>query len=297
MMKGTILVNAYADMPSLTEQASRLKEEFTKAGAKVSVVKNDDYSALCAKRGLLTKDYGDFVVYLDKDKYLARILEKTGIRLFNRAAAIETCDDKMITHVALSGVVPMPETIPAPLCYTNNAVIKPEEADKVISVLGLPVVVKESFGSRGKGVYLARTKEELLALMNVLKGKPVLYQKFVEESAGRDMRIIVIGGKCFAAMERRSDADFRSNIDLGGKGYAVTPPDEYVALAEKAATALGLDYCGVDLLYGKDGPLLAEVNSNAFFREAERVTGRNVARAYVARVLDVISSKNVREGL
>ena len=141
MMKGTILVNAYADMPSLTEQASRLKEEFTKAGAKVSVVKNDDYSALCAKRGLLTKDYGDFVVYLDKDKYLARILEKTGIRLFNRAAAIETCDDKMITHVALSGVVQRPENIPEPRWDTNNEVGESEEADKVISVLGLPVGV------------------------------------------------------------------------------------------------------------------------------------------------------------
>ena len=46
-------------------------------------------------------DY-DFAVYLDKDKYLGKALEKQGLRLFNRAEQIEICDDKMHTYLALS---------------------------------------------------------------------------------------------------------------------------------------------------------------------------------------------------
>ena len=46
----------------------------------------------------IAKEYA-FAVYLDKDKYLGKLLELKGLRLFNRAAAVELCDDKMITYL------------------------------------------------------------------------------------------------------------------------------------------------------------------------------------------------------
>ena len=76
------------------------------------------------------------------------------------------------------------------------------------------------------------------------------------------------------------DGEFRSNIELGGVGKKVDPPKEYLVAAEKAAKILGLDYCGVDLLETKEGPVLCEVNSNAFFEGFEKVTGQDVATAY-----------------
>ena len=87
-------------------------------------------------------------------------------------------------------------------------------------------------------------------------------------------------------MLRKSDSDFRSNAELGGKGYIFTPSESFIALAEKVATVLDLDYMGADFLFGSDGePILCEVNSNAFFGVMEQVSGVNVAKAYAEYII------------
>ena len=87
-------------------------------------------------------------------------------------------------------------------------------------------------------------------------------------------------------MERRAQGDeFRSNVELGWVGVAVELPEAYKKAAELAATALGLDYCGVDLLETKAGPVLCEVNSNAFFEGFESATGINVAKSYAEHIV------------
>ena len=97
--------------------------------------------------------------------------------------------------------------------------------------------------------------------------------------------MIVIGGKSVAAMERvAQEGEFRSNVELGGKGRVITLSETYAETAEKAAQVLGLDYCGVDILETENG-LICEVNSNAFFEGIESVTGVNVARAYAKHIL------------
>ena len=86
-------------------------------------------------------------------------------------------------------------------------------------------------------------------------------------------------------MRRRNDGDFRSNIELGGRGYPAEITKSYREISERAARLLSLDYCGIDLLEGEDGrPIVCEVNSNAFFNEAEKVTGVNIAGAYAAHI-------------
>ena len=88
-------------------------------------------------------------------------------------------------------------------------------------------------------------------------------------------------------MKRSSETDFRSNIELGGVGEAFELPEPFKAVAERAASALGLDYCGLDLLFGDDGsPILCEVNSNAFFAGIERVTGVNIAGRYAEHIIE-----------
>ena len=115
--------------------------------------------------------------------------------------------------------------------------------------------------------------------------KPHLFQKFVSSSAGRDLRVIVIGGVVFAAMRRTSAGDFRSNLELGGRGEPLSPDARAAALCESVARRLGLDYCGVDLLFAEDGYTVCEVNSNAFFGGMERITGKNVAGAYAEYII------------
>ncbi len=275
-MKAVILINPYLKTQSEFYQPKRIKEELGRLGVPCDILPNVRQAEISEGEiaESLTKTY-DFCVYLDKDRYTPRMLEKRGMRLFNRAEAVELCDDKMLTHIALAGDIPMPRTLPAPLCYKGET-----EVGTLGAELGFPVVVKECYGSFGQQVYLANDEGELAALCERLKLRPHLFQEFIEESAGRDVRVICIGGNPVAAMKRVSESDFRSNIGLGGKGEPFALDAEGSALCEKVAKKLQLDYCGIDLLFGKHGFLVCEVNSNAFFGGMESVTGINVARLY-----------------
>ncbi len=276
-MKAVILINPYLTEAEEMYQPRRIAEELEARGVEVRIFPNVRTARV---GGTGNVDICcDFCVYLDKDKYVPRILEARGTRLFNRAEAVEICDDKMLTHIALDGVVPMPETIAAPLCYKSGAEVWFDDS------LGYPVVVKECYGSFGKQVYLARNEGELRAVLKNLQYKPHLLQKFISESAGRDLRLICVGGETVAAMERRSDGDFRSNIGLGGHGTPYEADGRAREIGRTVSNALHLDYCGIDLLFGKDGYLLCEVNSNAFFGGIERTTGVNVAGKFADHML------------
>lgn len=287
--KGLILINAYSPTAE-TRQSARLKSELEKLGVTVTVRRNDIFT-LKVQDGNITPtalaplDY-DFCIYLDKDKYAAEMLEKNGLRLFDRASTIELCDDKMLTHIALSGMdIPMPDTLPGLLCYTPDAPINASALDAAEKQLGYPMIVKESYGSLGKGVFKADDRAELESIAERVKLKPHLFQKYACSSHGKDMRVIVIGGKPIGAMLRISDGDFRSNIGLGAHAQKCDMPDDVADIASRAATALGADYCGIDFLLG-DRPLLCEVNSNAFFDAFEAVTNINVAGIYARHICD-----------
>lgn len=286
-MKGVILTNAYKDIPQTRSQCVRLKEELEKLHVSIDIMRNDFFAANITSGGdIASKLSGyDFCIYLDKDKYISYMLEKAGIRLFNSARAIELCDDKMTTALALSNSgIPMPKTLPGLLCYDESAPLNEQALRIVEEELGYPVIVKSSFGSMGTGVFKAENFEELKGAASALKMQPHLFQQYIAESAGRDIRVIVIGGKAVAAMERISGGDFRSNIAIGGRGLKIDMPVQVKEMAEKAAALLNLDYCGADILFGKEGFYLCEVNSNAFFDGIEAATGVNIAKLYANHI-------------
>ena len=290
MRKAAIIVNAYRRPVNVLQQAERLKTELEKVGFSAEIITNRYF--LCSIRDDGTVfdklDGYEFCIYLDKDKYTADLLEKQGLRLFNRAEAIEKCDDKMTTQIALSNEgIPMPKTLPGLLCYTPDEKVPEESLRIVAEELGFPLIAKASYGSMGNEVFLVNDFGSLRTRAEELKCKPHLFQRFIASSRGRDIRLSVIGGKFVAAMERRSTSDFRSNIERGAVGVAIDPPSEVAAMAEKAAKILGLDYCGVDVLIGDEGYYLCEVNSNAFFKGLEAATGVNIAEKYVRYIVSV----------
>jgi RimK family alpha-L-glutamate ligase len=289
-MKGIIITNPFEKE---NHQAKRLKEEFEKKGVRVEIVSNGWELATLEtdKIQFELKDL-DFAAFLDKNKYLSDALEKSGIKLFNSHQGVRVCDDKGETCLALSGKgVKMPKTIFAPLCYIKGSEITLENAKQVASKLGLPVIVKESYGSLGKGVYKADTNEELLALMQKLIYVPHVYQEYLGKMVGVDIRVILIGKKVVCAMKRTNKNDFRSNLACGGSGEKIELSKEFLAVAERTAEILDLDYCGVDLLFGDDySPYVCEVNSNAFFKGIENVTGENVAEKYAQYIIEKIKN-------
>ncbi|MDL2341703.1 MAG: RimK family alpha-L-glutamate ligase [Patescibacteria group bacterium] len=151
---------------------------------------------------------------------------------------------------------------------------------------GAPVIIKVARGTHGNGVVLAETRKAALAVMQAFYVEHVnfLVQEFIHESAGVDIRAFVVNGKVVASMLRQSlDDDFRSNLHQGGEGIPVKLTDEERKTAQKAAKAMGLPICGVDLMRSARGPLVLEVNSSPGFG-IEKVTNHNVA----AKILDYI---------
>jgi ribosomal protein S6--L-glutamate ligase len=144
---------------------------------------------------------------------------------------------------------------------------------------GTPLIIKVARGTHGKGVVLAETKKAAQAVMQAfyVEGVSFLVQQFIKESAGTDIRVFVVGGKVVASMQRQSlDDDFRSNLHQGGRGTSIKLSEEERKTAQKAAKAMGLPVCGVDMIRSEQGTLVLEVNASPGFA-IEQVTGRNVA--------------------
>jgi ribosomal protein S6--L-glutamate ligase len=151
---------------------------------------------------------------------------------------------------------------------------------------GVPVIIKVARGTQGRGVVLGETKKAAEAVMQAfyVEGVNFLVQEFIKESAGTDIRALVVGGKVVASMKRQSlDDDFRSNLHRGAEGTPVKLTDEERKLAVKAARTVGLQICGVDMMKSDRGPLILEVNASPGFG-IEQVTGRNVA----SRIIDYV---------
>lgn len=151
---------------------------------------------------------------------------------------------------------------------------------------GAPLVIKVARGTHGNGVVLAETRKAAKAVMQAfyVEGVSFLVQEYIAESAGADIRAFVVGGKVVASMKRQSlDDDFRANMHQGGEGQPVKLTDEERKTAQKAAKAMGLQICGVDMLRSERGPLVLEVNSSPGLG-IESVTGQDVT----AKIIDYI---------
>lgn len=204
---------------------------------------------------------------------ILRHFERKGVALVNGSAAIEAVADKLHTLQLLSrSGIPIPRTILGKF---------PVDVDLIERELGFPVVVKVLRSTRGRGVLLCSDRaqfDDLASLLDDAKpGADFLFQKYVAASHGRDVRVLVVGGRAIAAMERRSsDGGFKSNISQGGTGvrYAMTPALR--RLAERVARVLDLDVAGVDVLLDGDDYLICEANSSPGFQGLEKACGISV---------------------
>ncbi len=286
-MKGWLVVNAFLDSEKFKGIYSLLLESAKLHNISLELFTTAQLTDVIGE-GFRGNTLPDFAVFWDKDVCLARSLEEAGVRLFNCAAAIEACDNKALTSLVLSkACVRIPKTIIAPKTFEGVGYSSFDFLDTAIERLGLPLVIKESFGSFGMQVYLADTREEAVEIIKTLGHKDFIMQEFVAASRGRDLRINVVGDKVVASIYRYNEGDFRSNLTIGGKmkPYTATPAQAQLALS--ACKALQLDFAGVDVLFGEnDEPIICEVNSNTHFKTTLECTGVNLADSimeYIAR--------------
>lgn len=207
----------------------------------------------------------------------ARELVRAGATAINTPEAHALARDKLAASQVLRAAgVPQPPTA---------FVTRSRDVRRALDMVGgPPVVVKALEGLGGRGVLLARGAEAAASIVETLTGTndPVLVQRFVAEAAGRDLRVLVVGGEPVAAMRRHAPpGDFRANAALGARLEAAAPDGRTIDLARAAARALGLDIAGVDILEPADGPLVLEVNASPGFEGLEAASGVDVADAII----------------
>jgi ribosomal protein S6--L-glutamate ligase len=272
----------------------RLKEEFKLRGHEVDIIKYKDCFASIESSNPEVRYHGEILSTYDAivpriassmTRYgtaIVRQFEMQGVFTTASSIAITRSRDKLrsLQLLARAGVG-IPKTV-----FTRNGA----EIDDLIDELGeLPVIIKLARGTHGNGVVLAETKKAAKSVMQAFHvmdddGTNILMQEFIKESAGEDIRVFIVNGKVVASMKRKGlDDDFRSNLHQGGEGTEVKLSEEERKVAQKAAKAMGLAICGVDIMRSDRGPLVLEVNSSPGFG-IEKVTGRNVAYKIVEYV-------------
>lgn len=135
---------------------------------------------------------------------------------------------------------------------------------------------------------IAHTLPEVQTIVNTFwdLGQEIVLQEFVAESRGKDVRALVVGNQVVGAMRRQAKkGEFRSNIHRGGEGKPIELPASYVEAAVRAAQLIGLEVAGVDMLEGREGPRLMELNSSPGFEGLEAATGKDIAGALIEHAL------------
>jgi RimK family alpha-L-glutamate ligase len=202
-------------------------------------------------------------------------LEAKGVPTLNPARAIEACVDKYLATAKLAAAgLPVPRTM---VCEDI------EQAFDAFRSLGRRVVVKPLFGSEGRGI-LAVESPALAerVFRSLFRIQAVLYLQEYIDHPGHDIRVLTLGDRPLAAMRRRGNADFRTNIAMGGTAEPFVPSDECIDLALRASRAIGAPFAGVDLLPGPGGELhVIEVNSSPGFKALAQTTSVDIPGAII----------------
>ena len=222
------------------------------------------YDAVLPRIGASQTSYGTAIV---------RQFEMIGDFVINKSDAIKSSRDKLRSlQVLAKHGIDMPIT-----GYASHTM----DIHDVIEKVGkTPLIMKLLQGTQGNGMVLAETMKAAESVMNAFKqvDADILIQEFIKESSGVDIRVIVVGKKVVAAMQRVApEGEFRSNVHRGAatKHINLTPEEEEIAI--KSTKVLGLSVAGVDLMRSKRGPLVLEVNSSPGLQGIELLTGADVA--------------------
>jgi RimK family alpha-L-glutamate ligase len=269
-----------------TYERDRFIEESNKYGIDFSVVYADELDLIVSRDDRKSIRYLNDAVALP-DVVLARTGSSTGyynlsvLRQFERlnvptlpnSNSIEAAKDKMYAmQIFGQAGLPIPKTM-----LTRF----PSNSDLVEKQVGFPCVMKVVTGSHGAGVYLcenAKQFEDLSELISSIDFKSsMIVQEYIDQSKGRDIRVIVVGGRVIGAMQRKSvDGSFKANISRGGVGEGIEVDDQMELLAIQVAKVLDLDIAGVDLLFHEDGYKICEANSAPGFKGFEEALEINV---------------------
>ena len=207
---------------------------------------------------------------------VVRQFDMMGVPVLNTAIAIARSRDKLR---AMQLLTKKHIDVPTTVCART-----PHAVPVALGLIGTPAIVKLQQGTQGIGTMIAETPQAVSSLLETLwaMGQDIILQEYIAESRGRDLRAIVVGKRVIASMRRQAKSgEFRSNLHRGGLGVRVDLDPRYAQAAITAASVMGLEVAGVDMLESKNGPKILEINSSPGLEGIERTSGVDVAGAVI----------------
>ena len=206
-------------------------------------------------------------------------LETIGVSMLNEIGTMKNARNKLTTSRILTD---------AKLLTPITSIVHPAVLEDAVKTVGgkFPMILKTVTGSQGKGVMKIDSLESLQSVVDAfdVDNKEILLQQYLPIKY--DVRVGVLLGEAIFAMRRfKADKDFRTNIKLGSNYEPYRPSPEMVRVAELAAHAMNMRFCGVDIGVGDFGMTIIEVNgspgvSGKYYsiNEKKDIDGRDVVK-------------------
>ncbi|MEM3064500.1 MAG: lysine biosynthesis protein LysX [Candidatus Nitrosotenuis sp.] len=266
----------------LLDEASKLGHDVISLDAKITQLSTE------SKRQDV--DFGDVViercVSYFRGLHFTACLEFLGVPVINSYEVANRCGNKLVTSLLLKKAgVPTPKTYFA---------FSSEEAMNLINKVGYPIVIKPVIGSWGRGILPLRDKdttEAIIEMREIEDGSHdrIYYLQEMIDRPPRDIRAITVGDEVIAAMYRKSQGDFKTNIALGGDPELCEITKELEDVCIKASKAVGGGILGIDLMEDKARGLVChEVNNTVEFKGLARVAKKNIPQEMIKYALTII---------
>ena len=279
-------------------EVERLVEEFEKQSVNIRVVNPQDVDIFVDRddrKSIIVsgqqRKLPDFVLPRTGSgttyfiKAIIRHMERLGVVMINGSESIDAVKDKLYSQQILGqSNLPVPKTM---------LVRHPINLALIERNLSYPIIVKTLSGSYGAGVFLVEDRKQFRQLMKMAElTKPsynIIVQEFIQDSYGKDLRVLVVNGKVVGCMMRQAvDGDFRANLTRGGEAIPYQIDENIEWLGGECARLLHLDIAGVDLLFNNGSYTICEVNSAPGFEGMEKYTNKNIAIEMVNYVVKKI---------
>lgn len=283
----------------ITKAYPMFKEFFKKHDIQLDFQKIDEY-VMCVSNGNVNLDITqyDFLIQLVKDQYMSSLFEMMDKPCFNKYSSMAMSDDKFLTYVKLfSHNISLPRTLSGNTDFDGlqiNGYNRSELfVDRIEKELKYPFVAKPTFGYGGRGVKTIRNRNELEQLLKEQGQNAYMFQEFVYDNVGNNIRLVVVGGKVIYSVLRKDTVNLKDNTIGKDDEDKFVATKEQVEIAEKIAKILDLDYCAIDFFDTIDKrPLVCEVNANpGGIEDYEKITGVNQAEELVKFIVNKIYKK------
>lgn len=215
----------------------------------------------------------DVLYYMNVDERnhyqdeILHFLELSGVKMINGVTSYYNASDKALTSMILTqNDIKTPPSILIPNQFQTNVL------EDIFEEWG-SVVLKNRKGSGGKGIIKFDSYDAFKDFYEYVEGSfdNFYLEKFIEFT-DRDYRIGLLNGEVIEAYSRSRASNFKTNIHSGcNKVYPIENPETFIALAKKAAKAIGITATIIDMVTSTvDHEIyVLEVNENmGFFLEA-----------------------------